>query len=146
MSRVPRTATPPELDSQRARRLDLRHGLGFVPHGNRAKTGLLRSALDQTDGLMAFGSDRDQKEDVDRGRLQFLQQLRDGFGEQGHNVVHAAGAVVRFRHLADNFLPSQLDQPLGGGKSRRMFRLVFRHKPCSGRCYRLRAKLWRRGG
>ena len=46
--------------------------------------------------------------------LQFLQQLRDGFGEQGHNVVHAAGAVVRFRHLADNFLPFQCDQPLGG--------------------------------
>jgi hypothetical protein len=64
ISRLAKHATPPELDPQRARRLDLRHALGVVPHGNRAKTGFLRSALDQTDGLMAFGSDRDQKEDV----------------------------------------------------------------------------------
>lgn len=68
----PEHATPPELDPQRARRLDLRHPLGFVSHGDRAKTGFLRSALDQTDGLMALGSDRDQKEDVDRGCLQLL--------------------------------------------------------------------------
>ena len=58
--------------TRNARRLDLRHTLGFVPHGDRAKTGFLRSALNQTDGLMAFGSDRDQKEDVDRGCLQLL--------------------------------------------------------------------------
>ena len=39
-----------------------------------AKTQLssLNLALNQTHGLMAFGSDRDQKEDVDRGCFQLL--------------------------------------------------------------------------
>jgi hypothetical protein len=72
ISRLAKHAAPPELDPKRAWRLDLSHALWFVPHRDGVKTGLLRSALDQTDGLMAFGSDRDQKEDVDLGRLQLL--------------------------------------------------------------------------
>jgi hypothetical protein len=59
----PEHAAPPELDPQRARRLNFRHALGFVPHGDCAKTGFLRSALDQTDGLMALGSDRDHNQE-----------------------------------------------------------------------------------
>lgn len=65
VARFTEHAAARKLDQQGPRRLDMRHAVGGIAHGDGPQTGFLGHALNQTHGLMAFGSDRQQKKDID---------------------------------------------------------------------------------
>jgi hypothetical protein len=60
----------------------MRHSVGGIAHRDRPNTGFLYHALNQTHGLMALRSDRQQKKDVDSCGFDPGNQFWNGFGDQ----------------------------------------------------------------
>ena len=52
------------------------------------------------------------------GGLDPRNEFRNRLGDQAHDVVDIAEAVVRIRHPADDVFPFQLDEALDREKSR----------------------------
>ena len=103
-----------ELDQHRPGRFDVSHPVGRVTEGDGGDSRLLHQTLNQTHGLMTFGSNRHQDECIDLGRLDAGNKFGDRFRNQADDVVNVAEAVICLCQLADDALFLQFNEALKG--------------------------------
>ena len=94
VARFTKHAAPSEFNQQGTGWFNERHPVGHVPHGDGGNSGFLGHPLNQTNCLMALGSDRYQQKNVDAVGLDPRDKFRNCFGHQCHHIIDIAETVV----------------------------------------------------
>ena len=107
--------TQGKFQRNRSRHFDFFRDPGHQGNANSGDPGIFDSSLNQSHGLMADGSARGQKSDVDLGLLEFLSHLLGcPFSEGSRIGDEAHEPVIHLRKSTDNIFILQLPQAVDG--------------------------------